>query len=365
MTAFIGQAKRLLANCCNRDLPRRSIRYLFASVAATVLTASAFAQASPDWKTVEAAAKKEGTVSLYHNLRPSGIEKLLSEFRKTYPGIKTEHMRLGSAPLIERFSTEFTAGRNLADVVITFPDETMLKGVDTGGWALEWTPPELAAFKPEDNRGNKMFAVHTSRNVIIWNKQRVKPADAPKEWADLWDPKWKGKVAMDPPWRSIAVQGLIAYWSQIGLSESAKKLKANDVRFFEGSAGVFQAVLRGDALVGTLADLPLEPGLVDGAPIGFVYPKSGTAINDGYVMVPAKAPHLNAGKLFANWIMSAPGQAVLQEIGGLPGTRPGITPPKFIPATSSLSNVVDSLVISSTAQQAQSINTWREVFGIR
>jgi iron(III) transport system substrate-binding protein len=365
MTAFIGQAKRLWANCCNRDLPRRSIRYLFASVAATVLTASAFAQASPDWKNVEAAAKKEGTVSLYHNLRPSGIEKLLSEFRKTYPGIKTEHMRLGSAPLIERFATEFTAGRNLADVVITFPDETMLKGVDAGGWALEWTPPELAAFKPEDNRGNKMFAVHTSRNVIIWNKQRVKPADAPKEWADLWDPKWKGKVAMDPPWRSIAVQGLIAMWSTIGLNDSAQKLKANDVRFFEGSAGVFQAVLRGDALVGTLADLPLEPGLVDGAPIGFVYPKSGTAINDGYVMVPAKAPHLNAGKLFANWVMSAPGQAVLQEIGGLPGTRPGITPPKFVPATSSLSNVVDSLVISSTAQQAQSINTWREVFGIR
>lgn len=365
MTAFIGRARRLWANCRNLDLPRRTMTYIVASVAATVLATSAFAQASADWHSVETGAKKEGIVSLYHNLRPSGIEKLLSEFRKTYPGIKTEQMRLGSAPLIERFATEFTAGRNLADVVITFPDETMLKGVDTGGWALQWTPPELAAFKPEINRGNKMFAVHTSRNVIIWNKQRVKPADAPKEWADLWDPKWKGKVAMDPPWRSIAVQGLIAYWSQIGLSDSAQKLKANDVRFFEGSAGVFQAVLRGDALVGTLADLPLEPGLVDGAPIGFVYPKSGTAINDGYVMVPAKAPHLNAGKLFANWVMSAPGQAILQEIGGLPGTRPGITPPKFVPATSSLSNAVDSLVISSTAQQAQSINTWREVFGIR
>ena len=365
MTAFIGQAHSLWASSSKLDVLRRTIAFISSSVASVLLASAAFAQAGADWKTVEDAAKKEGTVSLYHNLRPSGIEKLLSEFRKAYPGIKTEHMRLGSAPLIERFSTEFTAGRNLADVIITFPDETMLKGVDTGGWALEWTPPELAAFKPEINHGNKMFAVHTSRNVINWNKQRVKPADAPKEWADLWDPKWKGKVAMDPPWRSIAVQGLIAHWSNIGLSDSAKKLKANDVRFFEGSAGVFQAVLRGDALVGTLADLPLEPGLVDGAPIGFVYPKSGTAINDGYVMVPAKAPHINAGKLFANWVMSAPGQAVLQEIGGLPGTRPGITPPKYIPATSSLSNVVDSLVISSTAQQAQSINTWREVFGIR
>ena len=260
MTAFIGQAQRLEANVGERGILRRTIGLISSSILASVLATSAFAQAGADWKAVEDAAKKEGAVSLYHNLRPSGIEKLLSEFRKTYPGIKTEQMRLGSAPLIERFATEFTAGRNLADVVITFPDETMLKGVDTEGWALEWTPPELAAFKPEINRGNKMFAVHTSRNVIIWNKQRVKPADAPKEWTDLWDPKWKGKVAMDPPWRSIAVQGLIAHWSNIGLNDSAQKLKANDVRFFEGSAGVFQAVLRGDALVGTLADLPLEPG---------------------------------------------------------------------------------------------------------
>ncbi len=176
------------------------------------------------------------------------------------------------------------------------------------------------------NHGNKTFAVHTSRNVIIYNKQRVKPADAPKEWTDLWDPKWKGKVGMDPPWRSIAVQGLVAFWVKNGIPDAAQKLKANDVRFFEGSAGVFQAVLRGDVMVATLADLPLEPGLEDGAPIGFVYPKSGTATNDGYVMVSGRAPHPNAGKVFVNWLMSAPGQLVLQEQGGLPVTRPGVTP---------------------------------------
>ena len=365
MIRAVALASRLRAKAFNLKLPHRTMTCFLALVAWCAPHPAVNAQAVSDWKGVEEAAKKEGTLSLYHNLRPSGIEKFLAEFRKAYPGIKTEQMRLGSAPLIERFATEFTAGRHSADVVITFPDETMLKGVDTGAWALQWTPPELAAFKPEINRDNKIFAVHTTRNVIIWNKQRVKPADAPKEWADLWDPKWKGKVAMDPPWRSIAVQGLIALWNDIGLADSAQKLKNNEVRFFEGSAGVFQGVLRGDALVGTLADLPLEPGLVDGAPIGFVYPKSGTAISDGYIMVAAKAPHLNVGKVFANWVLSAPGQTVLQEIGGLPGTRPGIAPLKFVPATASLSNVVDSLSISSSTQQAQAINTWREVFGIR
>jgi iron(III) transport system substrate-binding protein len=324
-----------------------SRRALLAGLGATLALGASkptAANAAEDWAEVQAAAKKEGTLSFYHNLRPQGVEQLLIEFRKANPGIQTEQIRLGSAPLIERFATEFSAGRNIADVMLTFPDDTMFTGVDKGGWAAEWTPPELSAFKPVVNHGNKTFAVHTSRNVIIYNKQRVKPADAPKEWTDLWDPKWKGKI---------------------GIPDAAQKLKANDVRFFEGSAGVFQAVLRGDVLLATLADLPLEPGLEDGAPIGFVYPKSGTAINDGYVMVSARAPHPNVGKVFVNWLMSAPGQAVLQETGGLPVTRPGVAPLKFIPPTSELSNTVDSLTIVNGPEQAKTIEVWRETFGIR
>lgn len=348
-----------------RNITRRTaLTGLGATVALRALAPFA-AMAGEDWPAVQAAALKEGRLSFYHNLRPQGAEQLLTEFRKANPGILTEQIRLGSAPLIERFSTEFNAGRNLADVMLTFPDDAMFAGVDKGGWALEWTPPELAAFKPVVNHGNKAFAVHTSRNVIIYNKQRVKPADAPKEWVELWDAKWKGKVGMDPPWRSIAVQGLIAFWAKNGIADAAQKLKANDVRFFEGSAGVFQAVLRGDVLVATLADLPLEPGLEDGAPIGFVYPKSGTAINDGYVMVNAHAPHPNVGKVFVNWLLSAPGQLVLQEQGGLPVTRPGVAPAKFIPPTSTLSNAVDSLTIVSGPEQNKTINIWRETFGIR
>ncbi len=347
------------------SVTRRSLMAGAAVALAVLPLAPNAARAAENWASVEEAARKEGRVSFYHNMRPQGVELLLAAFRAAYPGLQTEQIRLGSAPLIERFSTEFNAGRNLADVMLTFPDDTMFAGVDKRGWAAEWTPPELAAFPPRVNHGNKAFAVHTSRNIVIWNKQRVKPADAPTEWADLWDPKWKGRVGMDPPWRSIAVQGLAALWVRNGIPDAAQKLKANDVRFFEGSAGVYQAVLRGDVMVATLADLPVEPGLEDGAPIGFVYPKSGTAINDGYIMVNARAPHPNAGRVFVNWMLSAAGQAVLQEQGGLPVTRPGVPPLKFLPATATLSNAVDSLTIVTGAEQAALIETWRTTFGIR
>ena len=351
--------------------PVKSLLQRTIACLALIAPLAGIAQAQPpaptpeQWSATVEAAKKEGMLTFYHNTRPQGIEKLLSEFRKDYPGIKTEHIRLGSAPLNERFGTEYSAGRNLADVLLTFPDDVLFKGVDHNGWALEWTPPELAAVPPATNRNNRMFALHTTRNVIIYNKQRVKPADAPKEWDDLWNPKFKGKAAMDPPWRSNAVQGLMVLWAKNGVTDAAQKLKANDIRFFEGSAGVYQAVLRGDALIGTLADLPLEPGLADGAPIGFVYPKSGTAVIDGYALVATKAPHPNAAKVFANWLMSAKGQEILQETDGLPVTRPGVPPPKFIPPTASLSNVIDTTKNSYGIDLSKEINTWRETFGIK
>ena len=82
MSAFIGQAQSLWASGRKLGVLRRTIAFISSSVASALLASAAFAQAGADWKTVEDAAKKEGTVSLYHNLRPSGIEKLLSEFRK-------------------------------------------------------------------------------------------------------------------------------------------------------------------------------------------------------------------------------------------------------------------------------------------
>jgi iron(III) transport system substrate-binding protein len=107
--------------------------------------AQAAAPAAQPWSAVEAAAKTEGKVVLYHDINPSGAELLAKEFRKAYPGIDLEMTRLGSAPLIERFATEFAAGRNLADVVLTFPDERTFDGMK-GGWMTAWVPPELKAF---------------------------------------------------------------------------------------------------------------------------------------------------------------------------------------------------------------------------
>src|SRR5690242_4070849 len=72
-----------------------------------VSTASAQGE---DWKAVEAAAKKIGHLNLYHNLPPPGDEGMIAAFEKSYPEIKVETVRLGSAAMMQRFEAETTAG---------------------------------------------------------------------------------------------------------------------------------------------------------------------------------------------------------------------------------------------------------------
>jgi iron(III) transport system substrate-binding protein len=340
---------------------------LLALLAACLIGASPFALSQTnDWPAIEAAARKEGKVMMYHNLNPAGAERLANEFRKAYPAIKMEMTRLGSAPLIQRFGTEFSSGRHLADVMITFPDQRIFDGMK-GGWMAKWTPPELKNFPAavDHDQQNMLFNVQTAREAIIYNKQRVKPSEVPQEWADLFDPKWKGRIGMNPPWRSVSIQGIVAYWDKLGLGDTAAKMKDNNVRFFEGSGGILQAVIRGDVHVAEISDLPVNVALADGAPIGVVYPKSGTTLSLGYMFVADKAPNPNAGKVLANWLMTEKGQNFLQEYAGLSVTRKGAPPLSHLPTTASLPNTVDGLELLPPAKQKQIVDHWRTTFGIQ
>ena len=350
---------------------QRTRRALILSGLASAMGVSlpALAQTTPaakQWSAIEAAGAKEGKVVFYHNITPPGGELVAKEFHKDYPNIEIEATRFASAALIERFSTEFSAGRNLADVVLTVPDERIFAGIK-GGWMANWVPPEIKAYPQGTNYNNQnmLFHVNTAREAIIWNTRKVKPADAPKEWTDLFDPRFKGKVGINPPWRSVGPQAVIAMWEKLGLGDTAAKLKANNVRFFEGSGGILQAVLRGDIDVAEISDLPLNVALADGAPLGFVYPKSGNILSLGYTFVAAKAPRPNAAKVFANWLLSPRGQIMMQLYAGLPGSRPGIPPLSHLPPTATLSKAVDGLTLIPPAKQKQIVDHWRTTFGVQ
>ena len=316
-----------------------------------------------DWAKAVAAANKQGHLNILHNTPPPLGDLWFAEFNKAFPNITVEATRLGSSELMQRFNTEYAAGVSQNDALITLWDDTLAKW-QKDGWICSFVPPESAAFPAQFKRDNQIYTIQLIRSTITSNKTRIHDADAPKEWADFFDPKWKDKIGMDPPWRSVAVQEMLAYWDTLGMKDVARRLKANGVRFFNGSAGVIQAVIRGDIQVAAVIDPPVISALSDGAPVRVVYPASGVPAIATTAMLPAKAPHPEAGMVFLNWAMSEPGQQSFQDIVGSPVSRPGIKPPKLVPGIEG-QKIVLSTELLTTDKQKAIINEWRTVFGLQ
>ena len=122
-----------------RLLPKALLALIATTVTATVAVAQ---DKQPSWADVEAAAKKVGKITIYENWPPPGDELLFNEFAKAHPDIKVETVRLSSSALIQRFETEYSAGKSPADIFIVVWDDVLTRWAKDG-WIRQWTPPEL------------------------------------------------------------------------------------------------------------------------------------------------------------------------------------------------------------------------------
>ena len=118
------------------------------------------------------------------------VDFFVKAFEKENGGIKVELITGGTGDLLGRVKAEKDR-----------PQGDLLWGGSstTGGSAPElFTPYDSAAHKEI----GKQFIDPTGYNapfdafgmVIVYNKDLVPAAEAPKTWADLGDPKWKGKI---------------------------------------------------------------------------------------------------------------------------------------------------------------------------
>ena len=335
-----------------------------ALLATPFIAAASWANAQPaEWDKVIESANKQGHLNLTHNIPPPLGDQWVAEFNKDFPKIAVEATRLGSSELMQRFNTEYPSGASQTDACLTLWDDTLLTWA-SNGWVKTWKPPESAAFDPKYVIHDQLFVIQVIRSSLASSKTKVKEADAPKEWTDFFNPKWKDKIGMDPPWRSVAVQQMLAVWHEQGMKDVAQRLKENGVRFFNGSAGVVQALIRGDIWVAAVIEPPVVNAIGDGAPVRVFYPASAVPAVGTPAFVPAKSPNQEAGMVFLNWSMGAKGQQALQDVMGSPVTRPGIGDPKLVPGIAHQKVILSTELLNPEKQKAI-VDEWRQVFGLQ
>lgn len=262
-----------------------------------------------------AQAKTEGEVDFWGPEDKDEIDSLAAEFNKTYPGIKVVDYEIEAGDMVPKIITGARAGNPGLDAGEGgLGDTANLTSRNLIATHTNWSSLIPMPAGTELN-GGKLLAWYNILHPIGYNTNLVSAADAPKTWDDLLDPKWKGKIIIEPRAKSFQYLGVTE--GQDALVAYMKKLKAQDPIYVNGGSTVVQQLAAGVApiAVGMYAyqvDLLRDQKK---APIDWVAPNPiGADQNVTFTVVGAKHPA--AGQLWINWLSSDAGLAAQRSLDG-------------------------------------------------
>jgi iron(III) transport system substrate-binding protein len=267
------------------------------------------------------AAKTEGALTFYSASPDNPNRKIAEAFQNKY-GIKTEYVRLSSNVLQQRFATEADSGKVVADVIITGGNTTAYgrQGMQKG-WIEPITSSSLPVIADGTFPKNFVHEVGAVTQIQPWlfsyNKKLIKEEDLPRTWLDLADPRYNNMLILPDPRTSEAYFDVFDLLLQRYGDEYFLKLKANNFKLSGSGATSIQALGAGEAaLMGPTG--PNVYSLADqGAPVGIVQPDLTVGVELEMLMTArSKAPHPNAGRLFANYVLSDEGNKIFSSDPG-------------------------------------------------
>jgi iron(III) transport system substrate-binding protein len=314
--------------------------------------------AAADPKVIEA-AKKEGEVGWWSTIAQDQSQKIIDEFMKLYPFIKANYWRSGSVGIHNKVLIEARAGRPSWDVVSQTAPE-FIHELKQKKIIAPYDSPERRSFsndlKDKDGFWTGTYALPTG---VGFNTQQVKREEAPTNYQDLLNPKWKGKkISVDDEGHEL-LTGLIQAWGRDAAIGYLKKLAAQDPMVGRGNSQRTQLLAAGEFPLAIAYTHTVEWSKSQGSAVDWVNLEPVVIKFDG-IMLGSKAAHPNAAKLFIDFVLSHRGQALLQSFNRVTlreGAEPN--PPRLIKGFKRI------VLHPEKAQDAQqSLKLYREIFGL-
>ena len=265
------------------------------------------------------AAKKEGKVVWYTSIDLKLSEQIGKAFETKYPGVSCKVERSGAERLLQRISQEYSANVHAVDVVNS-SDASLLVYWKDQGMLAPYVPEDVAKFYPpqhQDADGNfASFRIFLC--VIAYNTNLVKKDEAPKSFADLLDPKWKGKIVKaHPGYSGTILTATFEMVRDIGWDFYENLAKQNIMQVQSATDPPKKLALGERSVMADGAEYNILLLKEAGQPVEAVYPTEGTPFVVGPNGIFKAAPNPNAAKLFQNYCFTPEAQAIVIEAGGL------------------------------------------------
>jgi iron(III) transport system substrate-binding protein len=311
-----------------------------------------------------AKAKDEKKVVWYTSIELQTAEKIAKAFETAHPGIDVQVERNGCERIVQRIAQERSSSIHAADVV-ECSDMTALLDWKKQGWLAAYVPEDVANYPADHRDADGFYATdRLTLSPIEYNTKLVKPEDAPKSFADLLDPKWKGKIVKAHPGYSGTIMTVTF---EIGRDlgwDYLKKLGTQNVMQVQSAADPPKKVAQGERPVAADGGeyLPLQM-IEKGAPLALVYPSEGTPSIPGGAGVMVDAPHPNAARVFANYLFSKDGQQLLVDMAKMRSAHPGVTLPSGMKPLSEI-KIMKPDTVAQAKETAEIKKKYAEYFGL-
>jgi iron(III) transport system substrate-binding protein len=242
---------------------------------------------------------------------------LLAErtFEAENPDVDIRWLDMGSQDVLDRLRSE--RANPQADVWYGAP--SMLFQRAFGDSLLQPYRPSWAGAVPPRARGpnDLYFATYETPAVIAYNPEAIPTGEAPTDWDQVLEPRWRGRIIIRDP---LASGTMRAIWGMVmlrGLAQTGdtaagfawlRRLDAQTREYAFNPALLHQKMVRQEGVL-SLWDLPdVLTERAKGQPFAFTLPSSGTPVIEDAVGLVRGAPHPEAARRFIDWVGSAEAQ---------------------------------------------------------
>lgn len=312
--------------------------------------------------TVPAAEEK---LVIYTAYEENELKTFWEQFKKDLPDLaaKASYIRGSTGPTAARLEAE--KANPQADVMWGVFNDYMVSSARKGlleSYAAKESQAIAARFKAPDNAWQGVALV-TVAFAVNQKKMAELKLPAPKTWADLTDPKYKGHIVMSNPSTSGTAYLLLAsHVSRLGEDKAFQYYDALDKNLSQvtksgGAPGRMAA--SGETPIGIALAYEVDVARKQGAPIDVIFPSDGVAwtFEANGLVKGAKNP-ANA-KRFLDWAVSKSAMGAYAEWRGTAITRTdvAVSGPKVTEM-----NLINIDFVKSAEDKDRLVKKWLEKY---
>jgi iron(III) transport system substrate-binding protein len=241
-------------------------------------------------------------------------------YESAFPSRDVQWLDMGAQDVYDRISTE--RGNPQADVWWGGPSITFLRA-ERESLLTRYVPSwDTAAGPAVKSAGGFWYGTFVTPEVIMFNTHILNAEEAPKDWDDLLDPRWRGKIIIRSPLASGTMR--IVFGALIEREEARtgspeagfawlRRLDANTKTYAADPTQLYLKIAREE---GTLTVWNLPDVLIqiqqNHYPFGYAIPASGTPLITEGIAIVRGAPHPAEARSFYEFVSSE--ESLLRQV---------------------------------------------------